>query len=48
MDLPLFVLQMELAGRVPEGNLRETFEVMGKHVYCIDDLEHEVMNKIFV
>lgn len=29
------------------GNLRETFEVM-KHVYCIDDLEHEVMNKIFV
>ena len=23
------------------------FEVM-KHVYCIDDLEHEVMNKIFV
>lgn len=33
--------------RSARGNLRETFEVM-KHVYCIDDLEHEVMNKIFV
>ena len=33
--------------RSARGNLRETFEVM-EHVYCIDDLEQDVMNKIFI
>ena len=32
------VLQMELAGRVQEVNLRETFEVMDT-IYSIDDME---------
>ena len=29
------------------GNLRETFEVMD-NIYSIDDMEHGIMQKIFV
>lgn len=35
------------AWRSARGNLRETFEVM-EHVYSIDDMEKDIMKKIFI
>ncbi|MFR7629789.1 MAG: hypothetical protein ACLUZ6_03700 [Lachnospira eligens] len=45
MDLHLYGLQMELAGRSARGNLRETFEIMDT-IYSIDDMENGVIKEL--